>query len=143
MKDISVCSILCLHRSYILMLLPTTKPQLLSLSSWMVSASTDGRQEYVLTKESKTWTLPDACSQCEELDVGASLLAKASTTKAVTCNYYEVLHSMEEDGLVDLSDEMHLFCVHYVILPRLSSDLKCFLSGWNKQQHWDATNTCG
>nr|XP_055025628.1 uncharacterized protein LOC129415618 [Misgurnus anguillicaudatus] len=51
---------------------------------------------------------------------------------AVTCNYYELLHTMEEERLIDLSDEMHLFCVHYVFLPRLKADLKCFLGSWNK-----------
>ncbi|KAG9283128.1 hypothetical protein AMEX_G1866 [Astyanax mexicanus] len=51
---------------------------------------------------------------------------------AVTCNYYDVLHTMEDEQLIDLSDEMHLFCVHYVFLPRLKSDLKCFLGSWNK-----------
>ncbi|KAL0964268.1 hypothetical protein UPYG_G00321540 [Umbra pygmaea] len=51
---------------------------------------------------------------------------------AVSCNYYETLHTMEEEGLIDLSNEMHLFCVHYVFLPRLKADLKCFLGSWNK-----------
>ncbi|XP_076858392.1 uncharacterized protein LOC143512217 isoform X1 [Brachyhypopomus gauderio] len=51
---------------------------------------------------------------------------------AVTCNYYDVLHTMEEERLVDCTDEMHLFCVHYVFLPRLKSDLECFLSSWNR-----------
>lgn len=50
---------------------------------------------------------------------------------AVTCKYYDVLHTMEEERLIDLSDEMHLFCVHYVFLPHLKSDLKCFLGSWN------------
>uniref|UniRef100_A0A1A8RMV9 Zgc:174680 n=1 Tax=Nothobranchius rachovii TaxID=451742 RepID=A0A1A8RMV9_9TELE len=50
---------------------------------------------------------------------------------AVTCKYYNVLHTMEEGQLIDLSDEIHLFCVHYVFLPRLKSDLQCFLHSWN------------
>ncbi|KAL6455386.1 hypothetical protein MHYP_G00361960 [Metynnis hypsauchen] len=49
----------------------------------------------------------------------------------VTCQYYSVLHSLEEDGLLDLSSELHLFLVHYVFLPRLQSDLKQFLDCWN------------
>ncbi|KAL6481031.1 hypothetical protein MHYP_G00091110 [Metynnis hypsauchen] len=49
----------------------------------------------------------------------------------VTCQYYSVLHSLEEDGLLDLSSELHLFLVHYVFLPRLQSDLKQFLDYWN------------
>ncbi|XP_057187724.1 uncharacterized protein zgc:174680 [Triplophysa rosa] len=50
---------------------------------------------------------------------------------AVTSKYYDLLHTMEEDRLLDLSDELHLFCVHYAILPRLKSDLKCFTGSWN------------
>ncbi|XP_051802480.1 uncharacterized protein LOC127533435 [Acanthochromis polyacanthus] len=36
---------------------------------------------------------------------------------AVSCKYYEVLHTLEEERLFDLSDELHLFCVHYMFLP--------------------------
>ncbi|NP_001108034.1 uncharacterized protein LOC100136843 [Danio rerio] len=50
---------------------------------------------------------------------------------AVTSKYYEILHAMVEDGVLDLSNELHLFCVHYTILPRLKSDLKCFIGSWN------------
>ncbi|XP_026063257.1 uncharacterized protein LOC113046621 [Carassius auratus] len=50
---------------------------------------------------------------------------------AVSCKYYEVLHTMEEERVLDLSDELHLFCVHYAILPRLKSDLKGFTGSWN------------
>ncbi|XP_065107367.2 uncharacterized protein [Paramisgurnus dabryanus] len=50
---------------------------------------------------------------------------------AVTSKYYETLHAMVEDGVLDLSNELHLFCVHYTILPRLKSDLKCFIESWN------------
>ncbi|MEQ2299740.1 hypothetical protein AMECASPLE_018169 [Ameca splendens] len=50
---------------------------------------------------------------------------------AVTFKYYDVLHAMEKEQLIDLSDKIHLFCVHYVFLPRLKSDLQCFLRSWN------------
>lgn len=50
---------------------------------------------------------------------------------AVSCKYYEVLHTMEEERVLDLSDELHLFCVHYAILPRLKLDLKGFTGSWN------------
>lgn len=39
---------------------------------------------------------------------------------------------MEEEGLIDLSNEMQLFCMHYVFLPRLKSDLDSFLHSWNR-----------
>ncbi|KAI2644132.1 Armadillo repeat-containing protein 6 [Labeo rohita] len=35
---------------------------------------------------------------------------------SVTQLYYEVLHSLEEDGLLNLSDSLHVFCAHYVFL---------------------------
>ncbi|KAG1925523.1 hypothetical protein F2P79_025488 [Pimephales promelas] len=42
----------------------------------------------------------------------------------VTHVYYDVLHSLEEDGSLDISDNLHLFCAQYTFLPRLSA-------GWN------------
>ncbi len=50
---------------------------------------------------------------------------------AVTSKYYDILHAMVEDGVLDLSNELHLFCVHYTIIPRLKSDLKRFIGSWN------------
>ncbi|XP_016407600.1 uncharacterized protein LOC107739874 isoform X2 [Sinocyclocheilus rhinocerous] len=50
---------------------------------------------------------------------------------SVTQLYYEILHSLEEDGLLDLSDSLHLFCAHYVFLPRLKHDLHTFSEGWD------------
>ncbi|XP_005735923.1 uncharacterized protein LOC102216242, partial [Pundamilia nyererei] len=50
---------------------------------------------------------------------------------AVTCIYYDVLHNLEEEGLLDISNVAHLFCCHYVFLPRLEDDLNTFCSGWD------------
>ena len=50
---------------------------------------------------------------------------------AVTCIFYDVLHTLEEDGVLDIANIMHLFCVHYVFLPRLRSALQVFVAGWN------------
>ncbi|XP_076829288.1 uncharacterized protein LOC143475338 isoform X3 [Brachyhypopomus gauderio] len=50
---------------------------------------------------------------------------------SVTQLYYEVLHGLEEDGLLDLSDSLHMFCVHYVFLARLEHDLHIFTEGWD------------
>ncbi|XP_076879404.1 uncharacterized protein LOC143527908 isoform X2 [Brachyhypopomus gauderio] len=50
---------------------------------------------------------------------------------SVTQLYYEVLHGLEEDGLLDLSDSLHMFCVHYVFLARLEHDLQIFTEGWD------------
>ncbi|CDQ61609.1 unnamed protein product [Oncorhynchus mykiss] len=50
---------------------------------------------------------------------------------AVTCRYYNLLHSLEEEGYLDLSNSIHLFCVGYVFLPRLWEDLQHFTKSWN------------
>ncbi|MEQ2257041.1 hypothetical protein ILYODFUR_030369 [Ilyodon furcidens] len=49
----------------------------------------------------------------------------------VTHVYYDVLHSLEEDGFLNISDSLHLFCAQYTFLPRLKADLAKFSAGWN------------
>ncbi|XP_030606357.1 uncharacterized protein LOC115794834 isoform X3 [Archocentrus centrarchus] len=50
---------------------------------------------------------------------------------SVTSKYYNLLHSLEEEGLIDLSNAVHLFCVGYVFIPRLRKDLQVFEESWN------------
>ncbi|XP_048089319.1 uncharacterized protein LOC125287495 isoform X2 [Alosa alosa] len=50
---------------------------------------------------------------------------------SVTQLYYEVLHSLEEEGLLDLSNILHLFCAHHVFLPRLADSLNTFVEAWD------------
>ncbi|XP_062320570.1 uncharacterized protein LOC134022842 [Osmerus eperlanus] len=38
---------------------------------------------------------------------------------AVTNIYYDVLHYLEEEGFLNIANTTHLFCCHYVFLPRL------------------------
>ncbi|KAF4115037.1 uncharacterized protein LOC131538154 isoform X2 [Onychostoma macrolepis] len=52
-------------------------------------------------------------------------------TDAVTCRFYSVLHQLEEDGLLDLSSSVLLFCCHHVFIPRLQSQLDLFRDGWD------------
>lgn len=40
-------------------------------------------------------------------------------------------HSLEEDGLLDLSNIAHLFSCHYAFLPRLQVSLDIFSHGWD------------
>ncbi|XP_047667772.1 uncharacterized protein zgc:174680 isoform X2 [Tachysurus fulvidraco] len=49
----------------------------------------------------------------------------------VTHLYYEIHHSLEVDGMLDVSDSLHVFCAHYVFLPRLKRDLHTFSEGWD------------
>ncbi|XP_057183751.1 uncharacterized protein LOC130550328 [Triplophysa rosa] len=50
---------------------------------------------------------------------------------SVTNVYYDVLHALEEAGHLDVSDPTHLFCSHYVFLPRLQDDLNLFRTTWD------------
>lgn len=52
---------------------------------------------------------------------------------AVTCKYHDVLHSLEEDGLLDVSDVVHLFGVNYIFVPRLQANLDTFITGWDNR----------
>ncbi|KAF3833309.1 hypothetical protein F7725_026974 [Dissostichus mawsoni] len=45
---------------------------------------------------------------------------------AVSNVHYEVLHSLEDEGVLDPSDSIHLFCAQHVFLPRLQRDLNVF-----------------
>ena len=50
---------------------------------------------------------------------------------AVTNVHYEPLHSLEDEGLLDPSDSIHLFCAQHVFLPRLQTHLDLFRVGWD------------
>ena len=49
----------------------------------------------------------------------------------VTNVFYHIFHMLEEEGLLDLSNATHFFCLHYVFLPRLEENLNVFREGWD------------
>lgn len=49
-----------------------------------------------------------------------------------TVLYYNLFSTMEEEGILDPDNEIHLFCLHYVFLPRINSCLKEFTNAWNR-----------
>jgi len=57
----------------------------------------------------------------------------------VTSVFYHILHTLEEQGMLDLSSTLHLFCCHYVFLPRLQANLNVFREGWDN--HWEQSKT--
>ncbi|XP_018922846.1 uncharacterized protein LOC109049637 [Cyprinus carpio] len=50
---------------------------------------------------------------------------------AVTSTYYDTLNGLEEGGLLDISNTIHIFLAHFVFLPCLRKDLQTFAEGWN------------
>ncbi|KAL0146486.1 hypothetical protein M9458_058117, partial [Cirrhinus mrigala] len=49
----------------------------------------------------------------------------------VTSVYYNVLHTLEDNHLLDISNSLHLFCCHYVFLPRIQASLDAFHEAWD------------
>ena len=45
--------------------------------------------------------------------------------------YYYVFYYMEEAGYLDVSNEVNMFCLHYVFIPRINQHLEHFIKGWN------------
>ncbi|CAL9695551.1 unnamed protein product [Knipowitschia caucasica] len=50
---------------------------------------------------------------------------------AVTNVYYNVIHALEDWGHLDISNQIHLFCCHYIFIPRLQMSLDVFREGWD------------
>lgn len=66
---------------------------------------------------------------------------------AVSNVYYKVLHSLEDEGLLDPTDSVHLFCARHVFLPRLQRDLDVFRVDWDnhplRTEQNLSPNNCG
>lgn len=45
--------------------------------------------------------------------------------------FYRLFYFMEDIGILDPDNEIHLYSLHYVFLPRLNAALKTFKEGWN------------
>lgn len=50
---------------------------------------------------------------------------------AVTSRFYNVLHQLEEEGQLDLSSNLHIFCCHYTFIPLIQQHLNIFKDGWD------------
>ena len=48
-----------------------------------------------------------------------------------TSLYYHLFHHMEEIHVLNVDDEIHLYCLHYIYLTRINTALRHFLDGWN------------
>ena len=50
---------------------------------------------------------------------------------ACLVGYYCLFSHMEDIGLLDIDNPIHLFCLHYVYLPRINRSIKEFTAAWN------------
>ena len=51
--------------------------------------------------------------------------------RAVCVNYYYLFQAMEERGILDRNNNVHMISLHSVFLPRLNRTLESFTSAWN------------
>ncbi len=54
--------------------------------------------------------------------------------RSVTVLYYRLFYFLEEQQLLDPINEIHLFCLQYIYLPRINRALQIFSEGWNCHQ---------
>ena len=55
------------------------------------------------------------------------------TFRCVCHSYYSLFYEMEEIRIMDPTNDMDLFCLHYIFLPRLNIQLVKFVEGWNNR----------
>ena len=48
-----------------------------------------------------------------------------------TILYYRLFLFMEDNGLLEVDDEVHMFALHYAFLPRINRSLDQFSAAWN------------
>lgn len=46
--------------------------------------------------------------------------------------FYHLFYSMEDTGILDIDNEIHLFSLHYVYVPRINQSLSDFVETWNR-----------
>ena len=51
----------------------------------------------------------------------------------VLCFYAKLFDEMEKGGFLDPLNELHLFCLHYIFLPRINKSLKEFVEQMNQR----------
>ena len=45
--------------------------------------------------------------------------------------FYQVFYQMEDMRILNIENEVHIFCLHYVYVPRINVALNKFLNAWN------------
>ena len=51
--------------------------------------------------------------------------------QSVIATYYRLFYFMEQQDLLDPLNEIHLYIIHYVFLPRINRSLRKFQDAWN------------
>jgi hypothetical protein len=47
-----------------------------------------------------------------------------------TANFHQLFNHLEDCGVLELTNELHLFALHHVFVPRINAALSEFIDGW-------------
>lgn len=50
----------------------------------------------------------------------------------VLCYFVQLFDSMEEEGILDPLSDNHLYCLHFIYIPRIQKSLQEFVQQWNQ-----------
>lgn len=53
------------------------------------------------------------------------------TWRGLTNVYYNLFHFLETEGILDIDNEMHIWALHFVHVPRINRRLPAFTRQWN------------
>ena len=53
------------------------------------------------------------------------------TYRCVLSVFYQIFYHLEDNGVLDPSSELDLFCLHFVYMQKINDALRIFMSGWN------------
>ena len=53
------------------------------------------------------------------------------TFRCVCHVYYSLFYRLEESGLLNPTNDIHLICLHHIYVPRINMQLQRFMEGWN------------
>jgi len=72
------------------------------------------------------------------------------TYRCVLSVFYQIFYHLEENGFLDPTSELDLFCLHFVYMQKINDALKTFMAGWNNHALTTESNktpiqlyTCG
>jgi hypothetical protein len=51
--------------------------------------------------------------------------------QSCTILFYNIFTYLEDENRLDVDNELHLFCLHYVYLPKINRSLRSFQQAWN------------
>ena len=51
--------------------------------------------------------------------------------QSCTSLYYNLFYHMEDSQILDVQDELQMFCLQHVFVPKINDSLTCFKDAWN------------